>query len=111
MGTTLEALQLVMSSVLSTQPWLRDPNVVHIPWRQDIIDSTLGRAAPNGCSNDEPSLRLAIYWTDHVVTPQPPITRGLHMVVDAVKRAGHEVSQGILRTDQDKESLTGYTKR
>lgn len=46
---------------------------------------------PNGVSNENKPLKLGIYWTDNVVTPHPPISRGLKLVVDAVKNAGHEV--------------------
>ncbi|KAI9781915.1 MAG: hypothetical protein M1816_002138 [Peltula sp. TS41687] len=91
LGTSLDALHLLMSTVLSTQPWLRDPYVVNIPWRQHITDATLLRAASDGSSTGVKPLKLGIYWTDGVVTPHPPIARGLHMVVDAVKKAGHKV--------------------
>jgi amidase len=80
-----------MSSVLSTQPWLRDPEVVTIPWRQDLVDSTLSRASPDGSSNQNLPLKLGIYWTDGVVGPQPPIIRGLHAVVNTLRKAGHKV--------------------
>jgi hypothetical protein len=33
LSNSIDALELVISSVLSTQPWLRDPEVVAIPWR------------------------------------------------------------------------------
>ncbi len=90
MGTSLDALKLLMASVLSTQPWQRDPNVVPIPWRQDVVDATLSRAVS---SSSEQPLKLGIFWTDGVVTPQPPIARGLRMVVDALTKAGHKASQ------------------
>jgi len=82
-----------MSSILSTQPWLRDPNVINIPWRQHVANATLSRAAPDGCSNNKLPLKLGIYWKDGVVTPQPPVARGLRLVVDAVKKAGHKASR------------------
>ena len=82
-----------MSSVLSTKPWLRDPDVVSIPWRQQEADEILHRAsAENGSAKlGERPLKLGIYWTDAVVEPQPPIKRGLRMVVEAVQKAGHKV--------------------
>lgn len=81
-----------MTAVLSTQPWLRDPNVVPLPWRQEIVDATLSRATADGFANRERPLKLGILWTDGVVTPHPPISRGLRLIVDAVRRAGHQVS-------------------
>ena len=81
-----------MKSLLSTQPWLRDPEVVTIPWRQELLDSTLNRASAEGLSNQNRPLKLGIYWTDGVVAPQPPIERGLHTVVDTLRKAGHKVN-------------------
>ncbi|MCJ1377476.1 hypothetical protein MMC17_000571 [Xylographa soralifera] len=78
-------------SVLSTQPWLRDPQVVCMPWRQNIIDSTLARASSNGTATGKLPLKLGIYWTDNVVGSQPPIVRGLRTVYEAVQKAGHKV--------------------
>ena len=81
-----------MSSILSTEPWLRDPNVVNIPWRQELVASVLSRAKPDGSANDCLPLKLGIYWNDGTVAPQPPILRGLRTVVEAVQAAGHKVN-------------------
>lgn len=75
-----------MKSLLSTSPWTRDPEVLPIAWKQDILDSTLRRAAGGGNK-----LKLGIYWHDGVVRPHPPVARGLRMVVDALEAAGHKV--------------------
>ncbi|KAL4911385.1 hypothetical protein BDW74DRAFT_184748 [Aspergillus multicolor] len=94
LGNTIEALHLVLSSLLSTEPWLRDPNVARLPWQQDIVNETLSRAGEGGRSTpagEKPPLKLGVLWTDGVVIPHPPVARGLHLVVDAVKRAGHTV--------------------
>src|SRR5689334_20352640 len=91
MGTSIDALHLVLKGLLSTEPWLRDPNVVSIPWRTPLVDEILSRAKPDGSASENSPLKLGIYWTDGVVTPQPPIARGLRLVVDAVKAAGHKV--------------------
>lgn len=82
-----------MKSVLSTQPWLRDPEVVPIPWRQTLVDSTLSRASADGSSNYNTPLKLGIYWTNGVVGPHPPIDRGLRAVVDTLRKAGHKVNR------------------
>src|SRR5437773_2310382 len=102
-----------MSSVLSTMPWLRDPNVVNVPWRREIVDSTHSRAASNGAANEQTLLKLGIYWNDGVVTPQPPIDRGLHAVVKAVEDAGHKVGTSIgkskpLHIDEGRINHTCY---
>jgi amidase len=67
LSNSIDALRLVMSSVLSTQPWLRDPEVVTIPWREALVQSTLSRASIDGSSNNTLPLKLGIYWTDGVV--------------------------------------------
>ncbi|KAJ6036184.1 general amidase [Penicillium herquei] len=85
MGTSIDALRLVLSSILSTEPWLRDPVVVPIPWRENIAEETLAR------SDGGTPLKLGIFWTDDWVTPHPPVQRALRQIVDAVKGAGHKV--------------------
>lgn len=89
LSTSLGGLELILHSILSTKPWLYDPAVVPMPFRQEIVDGYLSRAEPAKLSGLP--LKLGVLWTDGVVGPQPPIIRGLHMVVDAVRRAGHKV--------------------
>lgn len=80
-----------MISLLSTEPWIQDPSVVSIPWRSALVESTLARAGLLGKANDQAPLKLGIFWTDGIVNPQPPIARGLHIVSQEVKKAGHKV--------------------
>lgn len=91
LGTSLDALKLVMTSLLLTKPWLRDPWVVNIPWRQDIVDSTLARASSDGSANKQVPLKLGVFWTDNAVGPHPPIIRGLRTVSETLEKAGHKV--------------------
>jgi amidase len=92
LSTSLGGLDLMLRSVLSTRPWLADPAVVPIPFRQNVVDEYLARARPDGSA--QPSarpLKLGVLWNDGIVTPHPPVTRGIHMLVDAVRQAGHKV--------------------
>ncbi|EEQ34981.1 putative amidase [Microsporum canis] len=92
LSTSPDAIQLMMKSMLSTQPWLRDPVVFSIPWRDEIAAETLARAAPNGSAkSDQKPLKFGILYTDNIITPHPPVTRGLHVIEDAIKKAGHKV--------------------
>ena len=91
LGTSLDVIHLVFSLILATKPWLRDPYLVPISWHQDIVEQTLARATSKGIANDQRPLKLGIYWTDNVVTPHPPVARGLRTVVERVKQAGHKV--------------------
>ncbi|KAI4268032.1 MAG: hypothetical protein L6R38_007989, partial [Xanthoria sp. 2 TBL-2021] len=90
MGTTVDAIRLVMTSVLSTSPWLRDPNVVKMPWNSEAETSTLARANADGSASDVP-LKIGIYWTDGVVTPQPPVTRGLRIIRGLIQDLKHKI--------------------
>ena len=92
LSTSLEGLELIFTSIISAKPWLSDPAVVPIPFRQEIADAFASRADSNGVAKPSgPPLKLGILWTDDIVQPHPPVTRSLHMVVDAVKKAGHTV--------------------
>ena len=91
MGNTVESLKLVMSALLSTKPWLRDPAVVPIPWRSDIEQDTLKRADNVGKATDKAPLKIGILLSDGFMRPHPPITRGLHIIQKALAKAGHKV--------------------
>ncbi|KAF2749743.1 general amidase [Sporormia fimetaria CBS 119925] len=92
MGTSLAALKLVAKGLLDTEPWLRDPDVVPIPWRTDIETETLARADEKGRAiPDARPLKIGILYNDGYMTPHPPITRGLHIVSRALESAGHKV--------------------
>lgn len=95
-----------MTSILSTEPWIQDPNVVSIPWRSALEESTLARAGPSGKANDKAPFKLGIFWTDGLITPQPPIARGLHIVSEEVKKAGHKAcSQNYIIGDASKYAV------
>ncbi len=96
LSTSIDALKLVMTAVLSTEPWERDPVVVRMPWNQELEVSTLARATSAGAANDVLPLKLGIYLTDSVVRPQPPIERGLGIVVEALRASGHKVMRRCL---------------
>ncbi|KAF2489815.1 amidase [Lophium mytilinum] len=79
MGITLPSLRLLMTAILSTQPWLRDPDVVPLPWRGDHEYVKASRP-----------LCFGIMATDGVVMPHPPILRGMRLVKEAIEKAGHK---------------------
>ncbi|KAL8654303.1 MAG: hypothetical protein Q9210_001584 [Variospora velana] len=90
MGTSIDAAKLVFTSILSTSPWLRDPNVVKMPWDKDSETSMLRRTDADGFAQDIP-LKIGIYWTDGVVTPHPPVKRGLRIIRDTLQDMKHKV--------------------
>jgi amidase len=91
MGTSIVSLKLVMSAVLATRPWLRDPNVIPLPWRSDIEQEVLKRVDSHGRATAGDPLRIGILHNDGYMRPHPPIARGLRMIEDVLTRAGHEV--------------------
>ena len=90
MGTSLDAIRLVITSILSTEPWRRDPGVVSMPWNIEMEKNTLARRNPKGSNGNLP-LRFGIFWSDGVVAPQPPIARGLRMLHKMLQADGHVV--------------------
>ena len=92
LSTSLGGLDLVLRSILSAQPWLADPAVVPLPFRQEIVNEYLARATANGSAQPSAKpLKLGILWNNGVVTPHPPVLRGLRMLAEAVQQAGHKV--------------------
>ena len=99
MGTSLDAIKLVMTSVLSTKPWLRDPEVISMPWNSEMETATLARADIDGSANENVPLKLGVFWNDGVVAPQPPVARGLRVLHDVLKANGHSVSTASSKED------------
>lgn len=100
LGTSLDALELLLKSVLSTNPWQRDPSVVPIPFRQEVIDSFTSRVDEQGRPKlAAKPLKIGVLWTDGVVGPHPPVLRGLRIVHDALKSSGHKVFPSHISAD------------
>lgn len=91
MATSTASLKLMMSALLSTKPWLRDPDVVPLAWRLDLEEETLARATKDGRASDQTPLRLGILFDNGFMTPHPPVTRGLQIVHKALSEAGHRI--------------------
>lgn len=83
-----------MKIVLGSQPWLGDPSLHPIPWRDQ--ESHLHR---NG-----KKLTVGVMWSDGVVTPTPPVTRALKEVVARLEIAP-EVEVIEWKPYQQKEAL------
>ncbi|KAK4142635.1 Acetamidase [Dichotomopilus funicola] len=92
LSTSIGGLELALRSTLSRKPWISDPAVVPIPFREDELSLVRERADANGRAR-EPylPLKLGVLWTDKKVGPHPPVLRGLHTVVNALREAGHRV--------------------
>jgi amidase len=78
LATSVGSLRLLIKSLLSQEPWLHDPLVLEVPWKEvPDLSGTL--------------LTFGILKDDGVVKPHPPVSRALDMVINAIKRAGHQV--------------------
>lgn len=77
MATCNEDLRLFCQVVLAFEPWLREPSLVELPWKQDIVVA--------------PRLRIGVLLNDGNIQPHPPISRCLRGTVQALKDAGHDV--------------------
>ncbi|ESZ95607.1 hypothetical protein SBOR_4003 [Sclerotinia borealis F-4128] len=86
-ATTARSLKLVMKSILSAQPWLHDPLVCEIPWRDEQEQMVLDIIHSNGGGQ----LAFGVFKCDRGVAPQPPVARAIDIVVNTVKRLGHKV--------------------
>ena len=72
-----EDLDLFMRTVLNTEPWLRDPSLVPLPWRSITLNPS--------------DFTVAIMWDDGVVHPHPPISRALRETAANLAQRGIRV--------------------
>jgi len=72
----------MFKSLLSTEPWLRDPYVHPIPYRAELEYNP----------ERDPLPTFGIMRDDGLVRPHPPIARAMNMVEAALRAAGHGVS-------------------
>lgn len=82
LAKTPGSLKLIVQSVLSQEPWLYDPAVVELPWREEL---TL--AGPLGSSK----LTFGLCMNDGLINPQPPVKRALETFRKLVVEMGHDV--------------------
>ncbi|KAK6215930.1 hypothetical protein LQW54_004111 [Pestalotiopsis sp. IQ-011] len=73
MCTSARDMDLFVSTIASTSPFLKDPRLIPIPWT--------GLSA----SRAKVPLKIGFMMNDGVVEPQPPVTRSLQWVRDQLK--------------------------
>jgi amidase len=67
-ATSVGALRLIMKSILSQEPWLHDPLVAEIPWRDAQEKAVLDMIKSSGGSQ----LSFSVMYLDGKIHPQPP---------------------------------------
>ena len=77
---SVPSLRLMVKALLSRQPWLQDPLVHEIPWRDGQERNMLNR-----------KLTFGVLANDGVCSPFPPIRRAMAMVSRAIQNQGHQV--------------------
>lgn len=87
LATSVGALRLVIKSILSQQPWLHDPLVAEIPWRDEHEKAVLDIAR----GNTGGQLAFAVFKDDEVIQCQPPVRRAIDIVVKTVEKLGHKL--------------------
>ncbi|KAF7511208.1 hypothetical protein GJ744_005105 [Endocarpon pusillum] len=89
LATTIGGVRLLVKAILSQSPWLHDPLVVDMPWRDWVEHETqdLIKAAASGNSK----LSFATLKHDGVVGLHPPVARALQLCADLLAKAGHKV--------------------
>ncbi|RFU32123.1 hypothetical protein B7463_g4203, partial [Scytalidium lignicola] len=80
MTRSLSSITTITKAVINAEPWLLDPKVVPIPWRDSIYHEVQSRP-----------LVIGIITDDGVIKPHPPIERALRELAAKLKVAGHEV--------------------
>jgi amidase len=86
-ATSVGALKLVIKGILSQQPWLHDPLVAEIPWRDEQEQAVLDIIKEGGGGQ----LVFGIMPDDGFVHPQPPVRRAMDLVVKTIEKLGHKV--------------------
>src|SRR6195952_794927 len=87
LGSTVGSLKLVVKALLSQQPWLHDPLVAEIPWRDEQEKAILDIVKGSGGGQ----LAFGVMKDDGTVTPQPPVRRALDILVNTAEKLGHKI--------------------
>jgi amidase len=65
---------------LLAEPWILDPNVVPLPWRQDVFEQVQQRP-----------LRIGFILDDGIVRPHPEVQIAVQRAATLFEQAGHKV--------------------
>lgn len=87
LGTSVGALRLVIKGVLAQEPWLHDPLVAEIPWRDEKEKEVLELVKKSGGGQ----LAFGVIRSDGIVNLQPPVRRAIDIVVKTAEKLGHKV--------------------
>ncbi|KAL8650323.1 MAG: hypothetical protein Q9226_005196 [Calogaya cf. arnoldii] len=80
LAPSISTLQLLVKSLLSREPWLHDPLVHDMPWRNE-----------RAVIPQDQKLSFAVLRHDGVVSLHPPVKRALETVVQKLENQGHNI--------------------
>ncbi|KAI4121988.1 MAG: hypothetical protein LQ347_006673 [Umbilicaria vellea] len=83
------SLRLMCKAILSQEPWLHDPLVHEIPWRDEQEQQTIDLIA--SAKTGGTKLAFGIMKHDGTVTPHPPVQRAMDIVVKTLEKLGHKI--------------------
>lgn len=88
LATTARSVKLLIKAILSQEPWLHDPLVIELPWR-DAQEQAIFDMVKSTSSSGR--LSFGVMKSDGIVTLQPPVARAIDTVAAALEKAGHNV--------------------
>ncbi|KAI4263220.1 MAG: hypothetical protein L6R42_001631 [Xanthoria sp. 1 TBL-2021] len=80
LAPSVSTLQLVVKSLLSREPWLHDPLVHDMPWREE-----------KAVISKDQKLSFAVLRHDGVASLHPPVKRALETVIERLEKQGHRI--------------------
>lgn len=83
MSNSLSGIKAFLKAVVDLKPWTKDPFAVRKPWDESAYELSEHGGGKHLC--------FGIMWNDGVLTPHPPVLRGLKLTKDALVKAGHAV--------------------
>lgn len=89
LSQSIDGLAISFKAILESKPWLYDPEVAEIPWRQDKFNSIISRTCSPGLQNGR--LTFGILSSDDFVEPHPTIGQAIAIVKKALQHCGYEV--------------------
>lgn len=87
LGTSVGALKLVIQGILSQQPWLHDPLVHELPWRDEQEQQVLNLIKSSSGSQ----LAFGVFRHSGHVQPHPPVRRAVDIAVKTLEKLGHKI--------------------
>ncbi|KAL4875895.1 amidase [Aspergillus karnatakaensis] len=83
MAPSVSSLKMLVKGLLTQEePWLHDPAVVEMPWREEL--SILRNPTDNSGR-----LTFGVYSSDDAVAPLPPVKRAITEIVAHIESLGH----------------------